>query len=176
MLAIEVVLCYQLYLTTFVSPLIPAPMMFLPAGTQQTDTCGRCLDEVCARCSRGGDELTDMKDVRTDGYPVCAEPPPGTTASASGTSVMTLSLEKGYYRTSNSSHVVLQCFQESACLGGDDADAYCAPGYTGPCENIADSGMSRCCPGTREAQGMACFGLNNSDSRGLINRGITQPP
>ncbi|CAN0379041.1 unnamed protein product, partial [Scytosiphon promiscuus] len=42
-----------------------------------------------------------------------------------------LSLEKGYYRTSNQSHDVLKCYQEKACLGGSDTATYCASGYEG---------------------------------------------
>ncbi|CAN0375421.1 unnamed protein product, partial [Scytosiphon promiscuus] len=46
-----------------------------------------------------------------------------------------LTLKNGYFRTSNQSYVILQCFRRNACQGGKDADDYCASGYTGPCEN-----------------------------------------
>ncbi|CAN0179302.1 unnamed protein product, partial [Ectocarpus sp. 12 AP-2014] len=51
-----------------------------------------------------------------------------------GTTLETLELEPGYYRISNTSHTVRECFQESACKGGTDAshDGYCAAGYEGP--------------------------------------------
>ncbi|CAM9098262.1 unnamed protein product, partial [Laminaria digitata] len=66
--------------------------------------------------------------------PVCGDPPAGAIAEASGTTVETLSLEEGYYRTSNQSHAILKCYQPSACVGGNDTAKYCAPGYDGPCK------------------------------------------
>lgn len=116
--------------------------MPLPPGTQQEEVCESCYDEVCARCSSDGNDLSEVGDVRTNGYPVCEKPPRGSSAWLSGTTVATLSLNKGYYRTANSSHAVRMCFLENACPGGDDTDMYCAPGYTGPCEKVADSDNS----------------------------------
>ena len=45
-----------------------------------------------------------------------------------------LALEKGFYRVSGESLVILECFNEDACVGGSIAGQYCAEGYTGPCE------------------------------------------
>ncbi|CAN0156092.1 unnamed protein product, partial [Laminaria digitata] len=67
----------------------------------------------------------------------CEVPPDGATAERNGTTVGTLSLDEGYFRTSNQSHVILKCFHQNACVGGTDTANYCAPGYTGPCENAA---------------------------------------
>lgn len=59
----------------------------------------------------------------------------------SGT-LATLSLDRGYWRTSNTSTSIRDCYNAEACEGGvaemcghvDCEDGYCAPGYTGPCE------------------------------------------
>lgn len=58
----------------------------------------------------------------------------GAKASSRGTTVATLDLQKGYYRTSAKSQVVVECYLEDACVGGTDAESYCADGYEGPCE------------------------------------------
>ncbi|CAN0600455.1 unnamed protein product, partial [Laminaria digitata] len=65
----------------------------------------------------------------------CEVPPAGSSAESDGTTIATLSLDKGYFRTSNESDVILKCFHQNACVGGSDAANYCEPGYTGPCEN-----------------------------------------
>ena len=73
--------------------------------------------------------------VVTDGkVPTCVELMEGTRASSSGTTVATLDLKEGYFRTSNESQVVVECLLEEACVGGIDAENYCADGYEGPCE------------------------------------------
>ena len=85
-----------------------------------------------------------LVEVQIDEEPVCAEPPLGATAPLEGTTVANITLEKGYFRTSNKSHDILQCYQKHACLGGNDTDDYCAPGYNGPCEKTLICGCSRC--------------------------------
>lgn len=39
-----------------------------------------------------------------------------------GATVANLTLEKGYFLTSNQSPVILPCYEENACQGGNDAD------------------------------------------------------
>ena len=82
----------------------------------------------------------DREDVRVDGFPSCAVPPLGATAPSSGTTLATLTLSAGYFRTSNESHNILKCYQADACLGGSDIDGYCAPGYMGPCKKSLVTG------------------------------------
>ncbi|CAN0527792.1 unnamed protein product, partial [Laminaria digitata] len=72
----------------------------------------------------------------------CEDPPAGAIANSSGTTVATLSLEKGYFRTSNQSHEILKCFHQNACVGGTDTAKYCAPGYTGPYCAVCDDGYT----------------------------------
>lgn len=102
--------------------------------THQSTFCTSCFEEVCARCVNGGEGVPNGDQVQIDGIPLCAAPPSGVTALSRGTTLETLTLEKGYYRTSNLSHDVRGCYSEEACVGGNDADTYCASGYEGPCE------------------------------------------
>ncbi|CAM9957302.1 unnamed protein product, partial [Laminaria digitata] len=88
----------------------------------------------CLGCSKDYNGVLRYEDIQVDGLPVCAEPPLGASTSASGTTVATLVLERGYYRTSYQSHNVLECYLPEACVGGADTTKYCAAGYTGPCE------------------------------------------
>ena len=79
--------------------------------------------------------MNDSADVVLDGLPVCASPPLGAVAHSRGITVETLAVEKGYFRTSNRSHDVRECYHKNSCSGGSDADTYCSSGYRGPCEN-----------------------------------------
>eukprot|EP00752_Nemacystus_decipiens_P012244 g10853.t1 len=105
-------------------------------GYERTEDTGGCrFLSVCARCStdcKGESSGVIVADPAA--VPVCDEVPTGArSAEDGGTTLETLELEAGYYRTSNTSHDVLECFQEVACKGGTDAadDGYCADGYAG---------------------------------------------
>lgn len=109
-----------------------------PQGDQ--DTCR--AEVVCSRCSDGCDDdiLEGVTFSSNSTVPAadCKVLPVGTDASGAGTTLATLNLAKGYYRTSNESHIVLMCYQKDACTGGIDADNYCAAGYRGPCKCNAE--------------------------------------
>lgn len=98
----------------------------------QNESCR--FELVCARCSTCDDVYSGVLVDTDTTVPVCVDLPKGTTTASSGTSLATISLEKGYYRTSAESQIVLECYQEDACVGGDAADDYCASGYEGPCK------------------------------------------
>ena len=116
----------------------------LSSSYKQANFCSSCFDEVCSRCSTDGDDgVLIRKEVRINEKPFCEEPRLGATAPLKGTTVENLTLDEGYFRTSNQSHDILQCYRKSACQGGNDAYKYCAPGYTGPCENEVEFGSSR---------------------------------
>ena len=51
-----------------------------------------------------------------------------------GMTLSTLRLDRGYYRTSIDSDIILKCHQDEACLGGVEPGQYCEEGYRGPCE------------------------------------------
>lgn len=79
---------------------------------------------------------TDLVNVQVGGDkpPTCKEIPMGVRPSSGVTTIETFDLEEGYYRVSSKSSIVLQCYQDDACVGGTDASNYCANGYRGPCE------------------------------------------
>lgn len=120
-------------------PYVPSPRRprrRVPSSCElnQDGFCADCFYEVCARCSTGGFDVKPDTSVQVGGLPVCEKVPPGATASFSGTTVETLVLEKGYYRTSNQSQVVTKCHRAGACTGGTVPDTICAVGYRGPCK------------------------------------------
>ena len=100
----------------------------------KTTGCDACFDEVCFRCASARHGVGRLSDIRPDGKPLCSVPPLGATSPSSGATVASLTLDEGYFRTSNGSHIIPQCYRESSCQGGKDADNCCEPGYTGPCE------------------------------------------
>lgn len=79
-----------------------------------------------------------MLTTKNGTIPVCEEVPIGTYTKKSGATIETLVLEKGYYRTSRASVVVLECYLKDACVGGTNAENYCATGYKGPCKCTAE--------------------------------------
>lgn len=77
---------------------------------------------------------TDLFALPADTRPVCVVLPSGVEAASSGTTVASLALYEGYYRTSNQSRIILECFNKKACKGGTDADDYCTIGFGGSCK------------------------------------------
>ena len=60
---------------------------------------------------------------------------PGAIATGNaGATLEMLELDRGYYRTSSTSELVVECHREKACIGGSSAGHYCASGYTDVCE------------------------------------------
>ena len=57
-------------------------------------------------------------------------------SSRSGVTMLEdLEIDKGYWRATNSSRDILECYNGDACRGGlTGAIDYCSAGYRGPCE------------------------------------------
>lgn len=93
--------------------------------------CERYL-KVCDGCPVDAcNESIYIKDLRDI---TCSSALEHTT-SLSGATVETLQIEDGYWRATNTSKTVLQCYNAAACRGGQTGDAnFCEGGYTGPCE------------------------------------------
>lgn len=93
------------------------------------------FESVCTGCSTTTNEVPDGVDIKEEsGTPACQELPMGAVALSSGTTVASITLRAGYYRTSNSSVDILECHRQEACLGGNGYETYCAAGYEGACE------------------------------------------
>ena len=60
---------------------------------------------------------------------------PHATSDGGPVTLERVSIDKGYWRATNSSREVLACFNADACLGGlTGAADYCLEGYQGPCK------------------------------------------
>jgi hypothetical protein len=71
----------------------------------------------------------------------CVECPEGTDCTRPGVAALTLPLEAGHWRSSESSMEVLQCGEAEACTGnGTDA---CAEGHRGPLCELCDDGWAK---------------------------------
>ena len=90
---------------------------------------------VCRGCTTVPNQILDGVWVTNEHEtPTCTELPKGTVSLSSGTTVVSLTLQKGYFRTSNETSVIFECYRSEACEGGDDPGKYCANGYEGACE------------------------------------------
>lgn len=70
-----------------------------------------------------------------DSVPSCEVQPEHTRSQGGNTTIETLNVDPGYWRTTNTSLNFLACFNEDACKGGmTDDPAFCQPGYEGPCK------------------------------------------
>ena len=67
--------------------------------------------------------------------PMCSEVVAHSTSSGGKTTLEALSIERGYWRATNSSENVLACYHPDACSGGmTGTPGYCLEGYKGPCK------------------------------------------
>lgn len=100
------------------------------------DGCPVDVNGTCDGCNIDRDE---------DKVPAgCVEALEGTVHVA-GATLETLEMVPGRYRATNESRRILECYQETACLGGQTGDDdFCADGYTGPCEFIKRSRKFLC--------------------------------
>ena len=110
--------------------------LFLPSVLPKQDTLGASdcrVELVCARCQIDCDDIPSSIEIDESETPVCETVPTGVHVSR-GVTLEDFNLTEGYYRVSNKSKTVLECYQPVACIGGIDSTNYCANGYEGPCE------------------------------------------
>ena len=103
--------------------------------------CAGCLDGCGEGCLDSLSFSTNRESTMPAGD--CKEWPTGVNSSSEGTLVTTLELRGGYYRTSNTSHTVLECHRQDSCVGGPNASEYCSDGYKGPCESYSQRDLQR---------------------------------
>lgn len=92
---------------------------------------GGHYEAVCNGCSecQGTCNLTE-KDA-----PVCKSAIEHTTSKGGGRTLATLVMDSGYWRTTNSSRDVLECYHKDACMEAETGTAgNCNTGYEGACE------------------------------------------
>lgn len=88
------------------------------------------MDTLCQGCK------TECQTCEAPGeIPVCRGQIEHTVSAGGNTTLENLWIEPGFWRASNSSELILSCYNEDACLGGTTKeDGYCQDGYEGPCE------------------------------------------
>jgi hypothetical protein len=74
--------------------------------------------------------------------PKCMGCPAGIDCAKPGTTVPTLKLEPGFWRTSSTSTDVRHCPSPGACVGSSDPSGYCAEGHTGAYCGVCLDGYS----------------------------------
>lgn len=89
--------------------------------------CSEC--SICSGCSFGDEK----------GIPTCISLTQAGVEHASSiggtTTVEQLTIDKGYWRATNTSTNVKECFNTEACTGGlTGSSDFCLEGYEGPCE------------------------------------------
>eukprot|EP00752_Nemacystus_decipiens_P013346 g11816.t1 len=97
--------------------------------------CFECPEwDKCLGCTIANGRVT----------PTCEAPLEHTSAEEPGVTLATLTIDGGYWRATPDSEIVLECYNEDACLGGKTgSDSYCAPEYTGPCYTCTRCSSSR---------------------------------
>eukprot|EP00903_Cladosiphon_okamuranus_P007092 g6891.t2 len=100
-------------------------------ASSDPEVSGTCrFDVVCSRCALSCEDTPTSVNVLDDTVvPTCQPIMTGVQGGTPGLTLRTLELKRGYYRTSSVSKEVLECYQEDACVGGNDASEYCALGY-----------------------------------------------
>eukprot|EP00903_Cladosiphon_okamuranus_P020904 g19197.t1 len=95
--------------------------------------CNGCEDIECEGCLFEETMLV----------PVCSTELDHSTSRGGSVSLELLEIDPGYWRATNTSEVVLACYNEDACLGGiTGADDYCDQGYGGPYCSVCSDGYT----------------------------------
>lgn len=109
-------------------------MTYFPHHFHVLQTAGDIqYNTVCDGCDNIECENCKIKD----GYsrPICSELLDHTDSRGGSARLETLVMEPGYWRATNTSKNILECFNMNACRGGvTGSSEYCLRGYGGPCE------------------------------------------
>lgn len=145
--------------------MIPSVSLLDGAVGVLTRRCRRCFDSMMPSVSRlvrtqdvvreenmdfvsaccGCQEWKNCKNCsisNPDTVYLCADLLEHTSSPDADGTLASLSLDEGYWRSSNVSMDIRECHLRSACVGGQAStcgdvncvQGYCATGYTGPCE------------------------------------------
>eukprot|EP00752_Nemacystus_decipiens_P006539 g5890.t1 len=105
-------------------------------ATRFSTVCAGCNDsstDPCSTCQVDGDMRVPAG---------CFDSPDGTD-DVQGTKLETLEILPGWYRATNETTNIFQCYNEDACLGGQTGDEdFCADGYTGHYCAVCEPGFS----------------------------------
>ncbi|CAB1105335.1 unnamed protein product [Ectocarpus sp. CCAP 1310/34] len=114
---------------------------FVENKEQEEGDSGR-YDTVCFDCPERS-ECYSCSVQEAAGRPTCSVALDNTVSEEAGVSLETLSMSRGYWRASNSSLIILACYNPEACLGGQTGvDNSCDNGYQGPYCAVCESGYA----------------------------------
>ena len=87
---------------------------------------------VCDGCPTACDECSFEEQLLA---PTCSVVLEHSTSSGGVVTMDKLVIDPGYWRATESSTAILQCYNADACLGGvTGSEEYCLEGYEGPCK------------------------------------------
>ncbi|CAN0353583.1 unnamed protein product [Ectocarpus sp. 6 AP-2014] len=110
-------------------------------GLYQDTENGTRYETVCKGCSKESDWLVMVESE--DRVPKCSEQLEHTQSKGGNTTIQTLELDPGYWRTTRDSTHVLACYNGDACEGGmTDDQAFCHQGYEGPYCSVCSEGYA----------------------------------
>jgi hypothetical protein len=118
-------------LTPLEPPCTPCPLGFWQ-GIAGSSECSACADPRATTLTEGVTSEASCvcnKGSYLDSDGVCSDCLAGARCDGKGTTLATIELDHGWWRTSNASSVVSPCPRTDSCLGG--ANATCEDGYTG---------------------------------------------
>eukprot|EP00903_Cladosiphon_okamuranus_P017290 g15932.t1 len=119
------------------------------------------FEAVCFDCP-DWIECSGCTITRGEVKPVCEEPLEHTTAVGPGVTLETLTIAGGYWRATKESEIILACYNEGACVGGQTgAEGYCSPGYKGPYCAVCENGYS-------SSPAYTCTRCSSSRRQGLM--------
>eukprot|EP00752_Nemacystus_decipiens_P005732 g5187.t1 len=109
-------------------------------GTYLDGEDGSRYQTVCDGCpGNNGDGIVSVENE--DVVPVCVEQLDNTRSEGGDTTIETLELIKGHWRTTKNSDKILSCYNEDACTGGmTDDPAFCQQGYNGSYCSVCSEG------------------------------------
>ncbi|GMI32420.1 hypothetical protein TrCOL_g8025 [Triparma columacea] len=108
-------------------------------GSNNT-VCTYCDDDKVLKGSTtkstGSTSIFDCQceagDFKSDESSICENVFAGVSSTSDGMTVPTLSIEPGFWRSSETSKKVLPCLDKRHCKGGSNVTDLCTEGYTGP--------------------------------------------
>lgn len=114
--------------------IVTAKTIFSRALRRQEGSNTARYDTVCVGCPTWVEcDNCTVRDSNLD--PTCTNALQHTSANEAGSTLESLRVESGYWRATARSSIILACYNNAACLGGQTGtETFCDDGYTGPCE------------------------------------------
>ena len=130
-----------------------APMCTLCEAGKYTDNEGQSFCKLCDdymersttnfEGAESGSSCFCLEGFFDNGNNMCEVVMEGVSKRVKKATLERLPLEPGYWRTTNTSRVVMSCIVAEACVGNDGAGNYCRVGHGGPYCDVCNSGYSK---------------------------------